>query len=347
MATAVEPTATPPARSAAPASALVTGALGAAVMLVGIAAAAYAVPQVWGQSVGKVLEPLGGFADALLRVAAQVATLAGFAYLGGLVMGANPPKGTRGAIGLIVTLVVAVAFLVNAVAQNLQEVNFGLPVTLVVLGVLVGASFRLLTSQTGQNLMVSTEEQGWFSLFSYKPAQGLKARRYTLIGLLLVGWTGIYSLMNHTLLNGDWVWHVPFTGVVGNPPTTAEGRTPVTLLTDIGYTIPVLLAGAVFWLSWRAVNVPTFADFLIATEVEMNKVSWSSRKRLIQDTVVVLVFVILMTLFLMVVDFFWGWLLSREAVGVLPPRTASTAAQPVDAVQGRKLEVVTPAAARD
>mgnify|MGYP003579247066 CR=1 FL=1 len=38
--------------------------------------------------------------------------------------------------------------------------------------------------------------------------------------------------------------------------------------------------------------------------------SWSSRKRLVQDTIVVLVTVVLMTLFLLLVDMFWGWLLS-------------------------------------
>ena len=321
MATAVQPK-TPPTLPTRPTSALLTGALGAAVMLVGIAVAAYAVPLLWSQVVTPVLAPLGGFADALLRIAAQIATLVAFARLASLGMGSSPPKGTRGAIGLIVSLVVATAFLVNAVGQNMAESAYGLPFMLVTLGALAGGSLRLLTSETGQGLMVAAEEQGWFSLFSYKPAQGLKARRYTLIGLLLVGWTGIYSLMNHTLLGGNWVWNVPFAG------------TAVTLLTDIGYTLPILLAAAVFWLAWRAVNVPTFADFLIATEVEMNKVSWSSRKRLIQDTVVVLVFVILMTLFLMVVDFFWGWLLSRSIIGVLPSKTESTATQTMNPAEG-------------
>ena len=42
------------------------------------------------------------------------------------------------------------------------------------------------------------------------------------------------------------------------------------------------------------------------------------KKRLAQDTVVVLMTTLLMTLFLLVVDLFWGWLLSRAVVGVLP-----------------------------
>ena len=75
-------------------------------------------------------------------------------------------------------------------------------------------------------------------------------------------------------------------------------------------------------MAFRAVNVPDFAEFLIATEAEMNKVSWSTRKRLMQDTVVVLLTTLIMTLFLLVVDLFWGWLLSRQTVGVLPSRSS-------------------------
>ena len=55
----------------------------------------------------------------------------------------------------------------------------------------------------------------------------------------------------------------------------------------------------------------------------MNKVSWSSRKRLAQDTVVVLITTLLMTVFLLAVDLFWGWLLSRQTVGVLPARATN------------------------
>ncbi|MFO0826474.1 MAG: preprotein translocase subunit SecE, partial [Gemmataceae bacterium] len=47
---------------------------------------------------------------------------------------------------------------------------------------------------------------------------------------------------------------------------------------------------------------------------------WSPKKRLAQDTVVVLTTTLLMALFLLVVDLFWGWLLSRNIVGVLPSK---------------------------
>ncbi|MCS7045428.1 MAG: preprotein translocase subunit SecE, partial [Gemmataceae bacterium] len=66
------------------------------------------------------------------------------------------------------------------------------------------------------------------------------------------------------------------------------------------------------------VNWPSFADFLIATEAEMNKVSWTTRRRLVQDTIVVLVTVFLMTAFLFVVDVVWIKVLSRESFFSLP-----------------------------
>ncbi len=89
---------------------------------------------------------------------------------------------------------------------------------------------------------------------------------------------------------------------------------------DARILVPLLLIALTIWVAWRAVNMPTFAEFLIATEAEMNKVSWTTRRRLAQDTAVVLITTFLMTLFLFVVDIFWGWLLSRQTVGVLPPR---------------------------
>ena len=70
-------------------------------------------------------------------------------------------------------------------------------------------------------------------------------------------------------------------------------------------------------------NFPGFADFLIATEAEMNKVSWTTRKRLIQDTVVVLVTVFLLTLFLFVVDILWFKILSAPRIGVIRVDTAT------------------------
>jgi preprotein translocase SecE subunit len=141
-----------------------------------------------------------------------------------------------------------------------------------------------------------------------------------LIGFLLLGWTGVYSLYVHTAVGtGTWSLELPFTG---EPPLR------LALLSEIEYSVPLLLAAAAFWVSWRAVNMPTFADFLIATEAELNKVSWPTRKGLMQDTVVVLATTLLLALFLFVVDWFWGTLLSSRYIAVLPPSESRAADAP-------------------
>ena len=58
--------------------------------------------------------------------------------------------------------------------------------------------------------------------------------------------------------------------------------------------------------------------------------------RLFQDTIVVLITCLLMTLFLLGVDMFWGWLLSLKPIGVLPPQTQQSAK--IDPIQGKKVD---------
>jgi preprotein translocase SecE subunit len=103
------------------------------------------------------------------------------------------------------------------------------------------------------------------------------------------------------------------------PPSGPLRYMNLVLLPAIQYTVPLLLILVALWFAWRAVNLPVFADFLIATEAELNKVSWTSQKRLIQDTIVVLVTVFLMAVFLFLVD--WGWKTVLQLVRVLyiPP----------------------------
>jgi len=114
------------------------------------------------------------------------------------------------------------------------------------------------------------------------------------------------------------------------PVTPAGGAVEyrqLTLLPQIRFSLPLLLLALTFWVAWRLVNFPAFADFLIATEAELNKVSWTNRKKLVQDTIVVLVTVLMMTVFLFVADVVWSKLL--QGIGVLqpPPPEATKANQ--------------------
>jgi preprotein translocase SecE subunit len=309
MSTAVQPADAPASTPSSPRTNLVAASLvGALFVLGGLVLAGYVVPSIWDKSVAPAIKSLGGFFNEFLRVAVQLAAAAGVIYAGTKLSGANPPKGLRGGIFVCVSVLITIFFVTRAVGLNLDGSGFGPFVTIAVLAGLVFAAFKYLMSDRAEKAMHSLEDQGWFHTHTFKRTQGLKVRRWTIIGLLLVGWTGAYAL-GHSLTPGNWILPMPF------------GIPAIVPLTAIDYAAPFLVAVGTFWFAWRLVNMPTFADFLIATEAEMNKVSWSTRRRLMQDTVVVLVTLAIMTLFLFVVDIFWGWLLSRSIVGVLPAKS--------------------------
>jgi preprotein translocase subunit SecE len=57
----------------------------------------------------------------------------------------------------------------------------------------------------------------------------------------------------------------------------------------IRYLGPALVLVAGVWLGYRLVNYAPFADFLIAVEAEMNKVTWPSQTEMIRSAIVVIV----------------------------------------------------------
>ena len=88
--------------------------------------------------------------------------------------------------------------------------------------------------------------------------------------------------------------------------------------TDFGLWVTTMVPAAlfvvfgllIFWL----VNKVSVADFMIASEGEMKKVSWSSRKEIAVSTFIVIVVVIFMASLLGVTDLsfqvFFTWLLN-------------------------------------
>jgi preprotein translocase SecE subunit len=114
-------------------------------------------------------------------------------------------------------------------------------------------------------------------------------------------------------------------------PEAMEGVTEyqgLTLIPGVRFVVPLLLAALALWLAWRMVNLPGFADFLIATEAELNKVSWIPRRRLFQDTIVVLVTTLLITVFLLFADVVWSQLLTRIGVLRAPSKDTGAEVQP-------------------
>ena len=72
---------------------------------------------------------------------------------------------------------------------------------------------------------------------------------------------------------------------------------------DIGtYFVPLAVTLVGLWAAFRIVNLPKFADFLIAVEAEMNKVSWPSRAEAWRASVVVIVVIFFLAALLFMYD---------------------------------------------
>ena len=140
--------------------------------------------------------------------------------------------------------------------------------------------------------------QGLFQLGVYKASQGRVTRQST------------FAVLAITFFLGSW-------------RLFATQLKPAVNL-NMAYLISGALLAAGLWLSYRVVNYPKFADFLIAVEAEMNKVSWPTRGELIRSSLVVLFVILFLAAILFGFDLFWQWFF--EAIGVL--RRAATPEAP-------------------
>jgi preprotein translocase subunit SecE len=132
-----------------------------------------------------------------------------------------------------------------------------------------------------KNITASPLFSELFHLGLYKPSQGRLVRRVTWAALAIAVALGAWRLSYYLMPYGQ-VWQ---------------------------YAVPTLLLAVGVWVAFRAVNLPRFADFLIAVEAELNKVSWPSRGELFRSTVVVLITIVILTVVLFAYDLFWGGLL--------------------------------------
>jgi len=347
----------------------------------------------------------------------MLAAVSGLIVLGAHLLGPRTPDGTRAGIFVGLVGLLMILLLTRWASLWIEHWVFddglfggtrtaGAVATGVVGLILLALGVWLFVRKDTEKQLLRVEHQGWFYGSAYKPGQGLRVRRGTMFGILVMIAAGVWTLMAHgTLRRGDPSWQIaiPFTGrevvedrgdvpakalpepgsdgkiVVdrfalrdinneyanpgewikvraangsdrlkagdviklsdfeeerrrlkeqdpdtllpeGEPPQPATGPVlfePLTLLPAVQFTVPLLLLGLALWLAWRIVNMPTFADFLIATEAELNKVSWTTRRRLVQDTIVVLLTVILMAFYLFAMDQCWRVVLSWKPIGVI------------------------------
>ncbi len=142
---------------------------------------------------------------------------------------------------------------------------------------------------------------GMFTASRYKRSQGRVARQLTFFAMLAVFAVGAWRLSDAATPE-MWAWLVP---------DALEHR--ISPLVVGRFVVPTLLLALGAWASFRVVNIPRFADFLISVEAEMNKVSWPARSELFRASLLVIVVIFMLTAILFTYDLILkaiiGWLL--------------------------------------
>jgi preprotein translocase subunit SecE len=121
----------------------------------------------------------------------------------------------------------------------------------------------------------------------YKRGQAANTRLGTAIGVFVLAAYGCFVLRQKLQPLGN-IW--------------LETLVPIGLCAIIG--------GLIAWL----MNKPSMADFLIASEGEIKKVSWSTRKELTASTTVVIFVMLAIAIMLAVVD--WAFILFFDKIGL-------------------------------
>jgi preprotein translocase SecE subunit len=397
----------------------VVSLLGVIYFLASLAIIFKLVPMLWAQYVTQSTAITANLMLGLAMIGSAVV----LALLGVRLLGPRPLPGVKAGIFVGLLLFLVVLLLTRWIAGWIESLAYDKgwfnkqsgEIASIIAGLaILFFAVRFWFRPGTERMLVGFEEQGWFSMTSYKRQQGMRVRRGTILGILVLIGAGVWTLVSHgSLQHGspNWEIQIPFTDRVAVtrqtagdaaplikekfgvdwkenpnavvqidrfalrdeinsrldpnlyvkiynpenyntelenghvypkqeydaevkrlkeagqedipdavPPIPAKGNVEydtLRILPAVQFTVPLLLILLALWLAWRIVNMPTFADFLIATEAELNKVSWTPRKRLLQDTVVVLTTVFLMAFYLFIVDQVVTHTLSWKPIGII------------------------------
>lgn len=150
----------------------------------------------------------------------------------------------------------------------------------------------------------------------YKRSQGRIARQATFAAIAVVLMIGVLRLTQQVS-----VWSQSGGAIAPAAGVTQDGDGSAWSLPSLSRVgVPAALCAACVWFAYRIVNYPKFADFLIAVESEMTKVSWPSRLEVIRSSAVVIFLIFALAAILFGYDTLWRFIL-----GLLLPTRGSVA----------------------
>jgi preprotein translocase SecE subunit len=117
-------------------------------------------------------------------------------------------------------------------------------------------------------------------------------------------WTRLVSVIGFGLLGvlgAVWLWRIF--------ETIDFGVAPVYVASGAALAFMALVGGALWWFAGSNARS---VDFLVATEGEMKKVNWSTRREIVGSTLVVIGIALVISLFCWIWDFafsaFFAWI---------------------------------------
>jgi len=131
---------------------------------------------------------------------------------------------------------------------------------------------------------------GFFTI--YKKGQGYWTRMGTALAAAFI-----------SLMFAEFV----YSQMTAIPYGHAANGDPLYIPKKVCASVALAILAVILFFAWRAMNKPSHVDFLIATDSEMKKVNWTTRKELIGSTKVVIFFVILISLILFLLDLVFGY----------------------------------------
>ncbi len=264
--------------------------VGAVYVLVALWIVFAGLPYVWTAVVPLANEFLS---DALLLIATLIVGL-GLWFVGRQLERSRRSRVCAGVFIAALSIFVIAWLGVSVIGRFLEERVGGAGGGIVTIAIVVAMAYGVFWAflrPAFAGWLARLEDGGWFHALPYKPTQGVRVRRSTVLAILVLGICGIITLITHRSLGyerADVTEKIAdVVRKLANPNVSAAEQADLTtqraileqqlnnwqwtipftaeeprddvfipLMFKVHLVVPLILAVALFWVAWRVVNWP-------------------------------------------------------------------------------------------